>query len=55
MRTRVCDNYVSIMYRCGTSASNRFCEEQAVSSTRGSTNNSPQTSSRSRQTSSRRG
>lgn len=55
MCTRVFDNYVSVMYRCGTSASNRFCEEQATSSTRGNTNSGRRTSSNNRGTSNWRG
>jgi hypothetical protein len=44
MCTRVSDNYVSIMYICGTSVSNRLLEDQAVSLTRGRTSRSHQTS-----------
>jgi hypothetical protein len=55
MCTIVSDNYVSIMYICGTGASNIFCKEQVASLTRGSTSNGHQTSSSIRGTSSRRG
>jgi hypothetical protein len=45
MCTRVSVNYVSIMYRCGTSAYNKFCEEKVTSFTRGITNSGHQTNS----------
>jgi hypothetical protein len=55
MCTRVSDNYVYVMYRCGTNASNRLLEDQETFLTIGNTSSSRQTNNNSRGTSSQRG